>query len=254
MPKIEFDGLEINYNHPHDVSGIVEVLVLNVYGSENIRKGDTVVDIGAGIGDFALLASRRVGTNGRVIAIEPSPEDYATLLLNLKENSIDNTVPLNLAVSDKSETLKVQFKGKAFDSRAYPMDKILHDLHINSDAVRFIKMDIEGGESKVIPSSAEIIKRIDFLAMEIHWGYHNSLIPLMSSLGFAFSRVTRKKYLISGLKTAISHPFATYSIYRTFKETGEFSGFGKIASSFGTPQSDDLVIGTFRRQGTDRII
>ena len=60
-----------------------------------------MVDIGAGIGEFALLASRRAGSKGKVIAIEPSPEDYATLLLNIRKNGCNNVIPLNVAVSDK---------------------------------------------------------------------------------------------------------------------------------------------------------
>jgi len=34
-----------------------------------------------------------------------------------------------------------------------------------------MKMDIEGGERRAIPSSIEIIEKLDFLAIEIHEGY-----------------------------------------------------------------------------------
>ena len=76
----------------------------------NIKKGDTVIDIGAGIGEFSVLASKLVGEHGKVISIEPSPEDFETLLVNLKTNKCHNVIPLNLAISDKPEKLNLEFR------------------------------------------------------------------------------------------------------------------------------------------------
>ena len=118
---------------------------MDVYGIENVHQGDTVVDIGAGIGEFALLASRKAGSKGKVIAIEPSPEDYATLLLNIKENGCNNVIPLNMAVSDKPETFELEFKGKQFYSKSNTLDSVLHSLNIELSSLKFMKMDIEGG-------------------------------------------------------------------------------------------------------------
>ena len=142
------DGFKIYYNDPHDVSAIIEVFILDVYGIKNVHQGDTVVDIGAGIGEFALLASRNAGSKGKVIAIEPSPEDYATLLLNIKENGCDNIIPLNTAVSDKPGTLELEFKGKQFHSKSDTLGNTLHSLNIERSSVKFMKMDIEGGGAR----------------------------------------------------------------------------------------------------------
>ena len=93
--------------------------MIDVYHVRNIKKGgDTVIDIGAGIGEFSVLASKLVGKNGKVISIEPSPEDFETLMVNLKTNMCHNVIPLNLAISDKPEKLKLEFKGKSFESNA----------------------------------------------------------------------------------------------------------------------------------------
>lgn len=148
---VEFDRFKIYYNDPHDISAIIEVFVLDVYDIKNVHQGDTVVDIGAGIGEFALLASRRAGSKGKVIAIEPSPEDYATLLLNIKENGCSNVIPLNVAVSDKPGTLELEFKEKQFyqksDALDSMLDSILDSLNIQGSSVKFMKMDIEGGNA-----------------------------------------------------------------------------------------------------------
>ena len=82
------------------------------------RLADSKIDIGAGIGEFSVLASKLVGERGKVISIEPSPEDFETLMVNLKTNMCHNVIPLNLAISDKPEKLKLEFKGKSFESNA----------------------------------------------------------------------------------------------------------------------------------------
>ena len=245
---VEFDRFKIYYNDLHDISAIIEVFVLDVYDIMNVHQGDTVVDIGAGIGEFALLASRRAGGKGKVIAIEPSPEDYATLLLNIKENGCSNVIPLNVAVSDKPGTLELEFKEKQFYQKSDALDSILDSLNIQGSSVKFMKMDIEGGERLVIPSSIKIVSQADFLAMEIHNGYHVDLIPLMKSLGFTFDRVTRRQYLTNSLKAALTHPFATYSLFKTFRTTGEYPGSRKILTSIDISKSDQLVVGIFIKQ------
>src|SRR5262245_49548095 len=44
-----------------------------------LRPGDTVVDVGANRGMFALAASRLVGETGRVVCFEPNPNCFQIL-------------------------------------------------------------------------------------------------------------------------------------------------------------------------------
>ena len=92
------------------------------------------------------------------------------------------------------------------------------------------------------------MSQVDFLAMEIHNGYHVDLIPLMKSLGFTFDRVTRRQYLTNSLKAALTHPFATYSLFKTFRTTVEYPGSRKILTSIDISKSDQLVVGIFIKQ------
>jgi FkbM family methyltransferase len=251
MQEIHFKDYTINYNDPHDIAAIIECYILDVYESRNIGKGDTVIDIGAGIGEFAVLASKLVGNNGKVIAIEPSPDDFNTLLMNLKINLCNNAIPLNLAISDKPEKIKIEFKGKTFESKADSIANILRTFNIDTTRIKFMKMDIEGGERLAIPSSLEIIEKLDFFAIEIHDGYSAELIPFMDNLGFDFERIKRRSYLGNVFKAALFHPGQVYKIYKRFKQSGEYPGFAKISSGIEISSSDDLVVGTFiRRQNT----
>ena len=47
----------------------------NPYFRSVLRRGDAVLDIGANFGFHTMLLSRLVGSTGRVIAFEPSPEN-----------------------------------------------------------------------------------------------------------------------------------------------------------------------------------
>src|ERR1051325_3193678 len=56
----------------------------------NTKQGDIVVDVGAHIGKYTIIASKRVGANGKVIAIEAHPGNYEMLNRNIKLNGLTN--------------------------------------------------------------------------------------------------------------------------------------------------------------------
>ncbi len=55
-----------------------------------LRPGDTFVEVGAHVGYFSVLAAKRVGANGAVIAIEPETRNLALLRSNLARNGCTN--------------------------------------------------------------------------------------------------------------------------------------------------------------------
>ncbi len=57
---------------------------------QELRRGDVVVDVGANIGYYTILASRLVGEGGKVYAFEPEPDNFAMLQKNLKANGCTN--------------------------------------------------------------------------------------------------------------------------------------------------------------------
>src|SRR5947209_7477731 len=52
----------------------------------HIRPGDVVLDIGAFLGTYAIMAARWSGETGRVLAFEPSPDSFAILCRHLAMN------------------------------------------------------------------------------------------------------------------------------------------------------------------------
>ena len=71
------------------------------------KQGDIVVDIGAHMGRYTIISSKRVGTNGKVIAIEAHPGNFEMLNRNIKLNQLTNVIPLNYAVYSKETKIKL---------------------------------------------------------------------------------------------------------------------------------------------------
>lgn len=72
FPHIALDG--------HWESWVTDVLM------KNLRPGMTVVDAGANVGYFTLIACNAVGTEGHVFAFEPDPETYEMLFRSVELN------------------------------------------------------------------------------------------------------------------------------------------------------------------------
>ncbi len=60
------------------------------------KPGDIVVDGGAYMGTFTLVASKLVGQTGKIIAFEPDPVNYEKLLENIGLNKATTSHPKTL--------------------------------------------------------------------------------------------------------------------------------------------------------------
>jgi FkbM family methyltransferase len=143
--------------------------------SQRLATGDTFVDVGANIGYFSLLASRRVGQSGTVVAIEPSPTIFRALRANLERNRAGNVRALNLAVSDamgsarlfrgpdtncglttfveaESSVNHCKFEGEVDTA---PLPTVLRPEEILR--ARLIKIDVEGAEWPVVAGMAPLL-------------------------------------------------------------------------------------------------
>ncbi len=164
--------------------GILEKAELALI-SRIIRPGMIVADVGANIGLYTMRASRLVGSQGKVIAIEAEPSNYEALVFNLKLNQTNNVIPLNLAAWDKEAMLDLHIfqehalhsltpsareSAKSIKVKARPLDKVLQELGI--EKVDWIKIDVEGAEVEVLQGMEKTISRNPELKLlvELHSG------------------------------------------------------------------------------------
>lgn len=130
--------------------------------SRLLRPGMTVVDAGAHHGLYTLLASKRVGREGRVIAFEPSPRERKRLQRHVRINGCRNVMVQAAALGEErgeANLMLVEGREDWCNSLRPPQvnaetvavrveveraDDALERLGIAR--VDFIKVDVEGGE------------------------------------------------------------------------------------------------------------
>jgi len=150
---------------------------------ECMKSGMAVVDLGAWIGYYTLLAASMVGETGRVYAFEPDPANYALLEKNVLENGYRNIVCRRQAVSDRSGEARL-FAGEysvshslstfaAVDpSRSIPVTTTSLDDFFRGQGwpkIDFIKMNLEGWEGYVIEGMKELMARSPHLKIMMEY-------------------------------------------------------------------------------------
>jgi FkbM family methyltransferase len=124
-----------------------------------LRPGDTVVDVGAGIGDDALVFSRLVGETGHVFAIEAHPRTFRCLVKTIAANGLSNVTAIHAALSDADGEIMISTTdnflsasvvagGRATPVKARTLDGLLDELR--RPAPSFLKMNIEGAETAAL--------------------------------------------------------------------------------------------------------
>jgi len=167
-----------------------------------IQFGWTVIDIGAGLGDFTLFAALVDDTH--VIAFEPFPESFTFLKENVALNKVKNIEAFSEAVSSVEGTLLLDLSGGEplqFQSRyahvTQPDSQITVRARSLSDVVLqaglgtcdLLKLDCEGAEYDILMKSPpELLAIIQRIVMEYHDGItaysHHDLVHFLHGQGF----------------------------------------------------------------------
>jgi predicted RNA methylase len=125
-----------------------------------IRPGNTVIDVGANIGDLTVPMSLIAGENGRVYAIESHADTYNILCANLALNGIRNVRPINAFVADNAQTDTAGPWGAyGFVSEVWQPPFMAIDA-LGLQSCSFIKIDVDGKELEVLRSAESTIARL----------------------------------------------------------------------------------------------
>lgn len=144
---------------------------------KSCKPGAVIIDIGAHIGLFSIIAAQVTGKSGKVYAFEPAPSTYAllqkTVLINHEEQVIET---FQKAVG--KENGKIIFfvsNDQADNSNSlvnYKEDRSLHGIDVavttidnfvmekNISRLNFIKIDVEGAEFDTLQGAAETLKNL----------------------------------------------------------------------------------------------
>jgi len=140
---------------------------------ELLAPGDVFVDVGASTGVYTVLAARRVGVGGRVVALEPYPEVFAMLEHNVRANRLTNVHLHNLcaAASAGRRELWLNFARPSLfglvrrdpSARALAVNAVALDDLVRAEGLArldYLKIDAEGAESEILAGAAATIQTL----------------------------------------------------------------------------------------------
>jgi FkbM family methyltransferase len=142
------------------------------------REGEVFIDVGGYIGSYSMLASRAVGPAGRVVILEPEPNNRRQLERNLLLNGIANCkiVPQaawsgNGSVGWHQDNEPVWHRvAEGQNNRvvdAVRIDELVSRFSLSR--VDWIKMDIEGAEVDALKGAEITLRRFHpQLFIEVH--------------------------------------------------------------------------------------
>jgi FkbM family methyltransferase len=176
-----------------------------------VRRGDTVLDVGANTGYYTLLFSHLAGSQGRVHAFEPVAPTFSLLASHVKrKGAFDNIVlneraladragPVSLLVpdTDLAQAALVRHAAGSWEYaetiEAHAGNAItLDEYAAGLPALDFLKCDVEGAERLVLQGGEAAIRRFrPMLFLEIcpdwttSFGYEPAeIVQFLADLGY----------------------------------------------------------------------
>ena len=137
-----------------------------------IRPGMVIIDVGAHVGYYTLIAAKQAGPTGKVYAFEPEPENHALLLKNIELNGYENVVAVKSAVSNHAGSTTLYLTG--LDNGRHSVYQ--HDLPARGSVevptttiddfleaqgwpeVNLVKVDVEGAELEVLAGMDRLLR------------------------------------------------------------------------------------------------
>lgn len=146
-----------------------------------IQKGDTVLDIGANIGYYALTEARLVGKTGKVYAVEPVLSNFELLQKNLKLNNLENVESFQYAFGDKDVMSEI-FVSDMANLCAVNKDSVggrivglqpvqmttIDEFVKGKQTPQLIRMDVEGYEYEILKGMNHVLNKDVRILMELH--------------------------------------------------------------------------------------
>ena len=134
-----------------------------------VRSGMTVIDVGANVGTYTLIAASQVGPGGTVWSFEPAPRTFEICKLNVDLNGLQEHARLiRAAVSDRAghEKLRLfEITGHSTlfsahdDPNAIEVETVTLDESIAPGGrVDVVKIDAEGAEPSILRGMRRVIE------------------------------------------------------------------------------------------------
>jgi FkbM family methyltransferase len=181
-----------------------------------IRKGDTIIDIGANLGYYSLLFARWTGASGKVFSVEPVAIYNKVFNEKARKYKHIQLYPYALGKEEKTVELvssprtgflstglphvydpRTDGKIEAQEFRFEAQMKIPAVLFGNLDRVDYIKCDVEGFEYVILSGMEEIIRRCrPKVQVEVWNENEENLLRLFEAWGYLPYKLFRNRLII----------------------------------------------------------
>jgi FkbM family methyltransferase len=138
-----------------------------------LRPGDLFVDVGANVGVYTVLAGAVAGA--RCVAVEPIPSTFADLAANLRLNDLESRVrallvgigasPGHMTFTANLDTVNHVLADSESAAESIQVEVTTLDEVLRNDEPTFLKVDVEGFETKVFEGAAETLAKPSLLAL-----------------------------------------------------------------------------------------
>jgi FkbM family methyltransferase len=180
-----------------------------------LQPGMTFLDIGAYHGVYTIIAAKKLGRDGRIVAFEPSLRERQRLRLHLRQNGIESVAiePYALAAEAGVASLAVVMDGfTTMNSlRTPPLDQVTEQVKVETisideylarekiETVDLVKIDTEGGEMDAFRGADLLLGRIrPLIICEVldlvtrSWGYAASdIMKLLRTYDYEWFDILR---------------------------------------------------------------
>lgn len=156
---------------PDWIAHIQSIFIDHAHLGKIIKKDCTIVDVGANIGEFALLAHACLSPK-KIYSFEPVPRSFEILEHNNTDNHFNTAIcgeeEMQIHI-DQQSGMSSKFKTTtAIDTTTVQCRSLDTTPEIQRlSTIDLLKIDVEGMEHDVIASSPNTIRKSAYLAIEI---------------------------------------------------------------------------------------
>jgi FkbM family methyltransferase len=162
---------------------------------EHVRRGATVLDIGAHVGYYSLLAARLGGRTSTIVAYEPDRRNAGRLRRHLRLNRLERVAVVEAAVAEHGGSAQfARGTGSGTGHLASQGGVTVRTVRLDDEAKArrlrpdVLKIDVEGAEIDVLRGGLETLRRArPVLFLSTHGPQpHAECIALLGGLGYTF--------------------------------------------------------------------
>ncbi len=195
-----------------------------------LSVGDLFVDVGANVGLLSLCAARQVGERGRILAIEPAPENLTRLRVNVRLNPRSDITVLPVAIGATRGTIElgmpesqagIQNSGarsitsseNQIEVDLITIDDAVAQWTSGGDMVQLVKLDVEGMENEVVRGGPDLFgNRANCVMLEVNhrYGDDDLAVESLRRLGYDIYRLGAFARLRAWKTAPVPRPYISF--------------------------------------------